>query len=96
MAVRLVGPHGQARVEQEYAAVGPGREQAALVARRGEGRVVVLEADVHVAERGGRGGGRAHGECEAVRLVDVVVGVLAEDDDLDRGEGGVAGPVADC
>lgn len=84
--------HGEARVDEEHAAARPGGEEAALGGRGDEGRVVVLEADVHVAE-GGRGRGRGlDGEGEAVGLGVVVVGVLADDDDFDGVEGGVAGP----
>lgn len=93
VAVRLVGAHRQHGVEQQDAAVGPGRQQAAPVRRRREGRVVDLQGLVDVDQGRRRGRRRAHGEREAVGLVQVVVGVLAEDDDFDGVEGGVPGPV---
>lgn len=86
MAVRLVRPHRQARVEKQHAAVGPRRQEAAVVGRGFEVGVVLFQRNVHVLERG-RGGGRgADGEAQAVRLVDVMVWVLAENDGLDGRE----------
>ena len=94
VAVGLVRAHGQAGVQQEDAAIGPGGEQAAAARRRFEGcGKVVLQAGVDVLERGWGGRGWANGEGEPVGLVDVVVGVLAEDDDFDGRERGVTGPV---
>lgn len=93
VAVGLVGADGQAGVEHEHAALGPRRQQPAFVRRRLEGRVVVLDALVHVGQRRGRGRRRPHGEREPVRLVVVVVRVLADDDGFDFVEGGVSGPV---
>jgi len=96
VAVCLVGAHGEAGVEHEHAAVGPGGEEAGVFGGRRKGGVVLLEAGVHVLE-GGRGGGWCpDGEGEAVGLVVVVVGVLADDDDLDGVEGGMSGPVGGC
>ena len=51
-----------------------------------------MEQFVDVGETGGGGGGGADAEAEAVGLVDVVVGVLAQDYDFHGVEGGVAGP----
>ena len=92
VAVCLVRAHRQRRVEQQHAAVGPGREQAATAHRRLEVRIVGPEGGVDVLERGRCGRGRAHGKGEAVGLVDVVVGVLPEDDAFHRGQRSVAGP----
>ena len=92
VAVGLVRLHRQAGVEQQHAAVGPGRQQAAVARRRLEGRVVALDGRVDVLERRRGRRGRAHREAEPVRLVVVVVGVLAKDDDLDGVERRVAGP----
>jgi hypothetical protein len=92
VAVGLVRPDRQARVEQEHPALGPGCEEAAVAGRRREGRVVVAEPHVHVAQRGRARRRRPDREGEAVRLVDVVVGVLPEDHHLDGVEGRVAGP----
>lgn len=78
VGVGLVGAHRQAGVEQEDAAVGPGRQEPAVLGRRLERpRVVSLQRLVHVAQ--GRRGRRRrpHAEGQAVRLVHVVVRVLA-------------------
>lgn len=92
--VGLVRADRQAGVEHEHAAVRPRGQQAAVLGRRAEARVVLPEGNVHVLERrGGRGRG-ADGEGEAVGLVVVVVGVLADDDDFDVVEGGMTGPEA--
>ena len=97
MAVGLVRPDRQARVEQQDAPVRPGGQQAAVLGRRGEGvRVLLFQELVDVAEGGGSGGGRADGEAEAVGLVGAVVGVLAEDYAFDRVQGSVAGPFVCC
>lgn len=85
--------HGQAGVEEQDAALSPGGEETTVVGGRREGWVVAREGFVDVFE-GGRGGrGRLDGEGEAVGLVVVVVGVLAEDYGFDCVEGGVTGPV---
>jgi hypothetical protein len=84
--------YGQACVEQQDAAVGPGREEAGPLRRRREGRVVSFEALVDVLE-GRRGGCRwADGEAEAVSLVGAVVRVLAEDDCFNSWERCMARP----
>jgi hypothetical protein len=92
VAVGLVRLHRQTRVEQQDAAVGPGRQQAAVVRGRLEIWVVLFQTDVDVAQRGGQFGARPDGEAEPVGLVVVVVGVLAQDDDFDGVERCVAGP----
>ena len=94
VGVGAVGLDGETGVEEEDALAGPGREVA--VGRREESWVVVLEGleDVH---QGGRdaGAGVLDGEGEAVGLVVVVVGVLADDEDADGAERGETGPRVD-
>lgn len=51
-----------------------------------------MEGFVDVFEGRGSRSRRSNGEAEAMGLVDVVVGVLAEDNDFDGVERGVAGP----
>ncbi len=92
VAIWFVCTHRKARVEQQDAAVGPGGQETAVVGWGFERGVVLLEGLVHVLEGRRRAGGRADGEAEAVGLVDVVVGVLAEDDGFDCIEGGMARP----
>ena len=95
MAICLVRAHRETGVEKEDSAVCPWGEEAAVLGRRGESRVVVFEGYVNVFQGGWRGDGGANGEAETVGLVEVVVGVLADDDDFDGVEGGVSGPVGD-
>lgn len=94
VGVGAVGLDGETGVEEEDALAGPGREVA--VGWRAESWVVVLEGleDVH---QGGRdaGAGVLDGEGEAVGLVVVVVGVLADDEDADGAERGETGPRVD-
>lgn len=85
-------PDGQAGVEQEHAAVGPGCQETAFVGRRLEAWVVDFEAFVDVLQGWRSGCGWADGKAEAVGLIHIVVGVLAEDDGFDGREGGVTGP----
>ena len=96
MAVRLVRPHRQARVEHQHAPIRPRSQQPAVLGRRREGRVVLLDGRIDVLQGRRRGRRRADGEAQPVGLVDVVVGVLAENDGFDGGEGRVAGPSAGC
>lgn len=84
VARRLVSFHCQTCIQQQDTAIGPGGEEAALVRGRLEVRVLLCEELVDVEERGGRGGGGPDGEAETVGLVDVVVGVLAQDYTFDR------------
>lgn len=90
--VGLVCAHSQAGVEKEHATLSPGSEQATVLRRRREGGVILFKALVDVLKRG-RGGCRwPNGEAEAVGLVQVVVGILADDDCFDTGKGRVSGP----
>lgn len=78
MTVRLVRPHRQTRVQEQYATVCPGGEQASVLGRRFEALgVFFLEELVDIYEGWRRRGGRADREAEAVGLVGAVVGVLA-------------------
>jgi len=95
MAIRLVRADRKAGIQHKYPAVCPWGEEAPVLGGRDEGRIVFFDGDVDVLERGWGGGGGADGEAEAVGLVEVVVGVLAEDDGFDGVEGGVAGPAAE-
>lgn len=92
VTVRLVRSHGEAGVQQEDAAVCPGSEETAVLGGRSKGWIVLFQGDVDVLEGRGSGGGRTHGEAEAVGLVVVVVGILAEDDGFHGVERCVAGP----
>lgn len=82
----------QAGVEHQHAAVGPGGEQAAILGRGQERRVVVFKGDVDVFEGWGGAGRWADGESEAVSLVGPVVGVLAYYHGFDGWERGMLGP----
>jgi len=89
VGVRGVRLHRQACVEQQDAAVGPWREKPTVLRRRSEGWIVPFEALVDVLQGWRSGCGRADGEAEAVCLVVVVVGILADDDGFDGLEGSV-------
>ena len=82
----------QTGVEEQHAAVRPGCEQAGFVGRGSEGRVVVLQTGEDVLQGGRRDRGRADGEAQAMCLVDIVVGVLAEDYSFDSVEGRMSRP----
>lgn len=90
--VGVVRSHGQAGIEQQHAPLRPGCEEASLVGWRDEVGIIIFEAHVHVSERRRGDRGRPDGEGEPVGLVDVVVGILAENHHANRAEGGEAGP----
>ena len=92
MAIRFVCADGQAGVEEEDAAVGPGGQEPAVARGRGERRIVLFDCCIYILERRGGWGRRPDGEAEAVGLVEVVVGVLAEDHGLHVGKRRVPGP----
>lgn len=83
VAVGLLGAHGQHRVEQQDALLGPRHEQAAVVRRRLEVRVILRERDEHVLQRGRRDPS-ANGKTKPVGLVDVDVGILPDDNRFHR------------
>ena len=95
VAVGVVSADGEAGVEEEDAAVGPGGEQAAVLGWWAEVWVVLLERGVHVLERWWSWGRRPDREAQSMRLVVVVVGVLAQNDGLHFIEWRVARPAVD-
>ena len=72
-----MGAHRKASVQEEDAAVSPRSEQATIIRRRRERRVVFLKCDVDVFEGRWSRSRRAGGEAEAMGLVVIVVRVLA-------------------
>lgn len=92
MAIRFMRSDRKTRVQQQHAAVSPRGEQAAVVGRSFEKRVILFERFVYIFEGRGSGCWCTHGEAEAVGLVEVVIGVLADDDGFDSGEGSMSGP----
>lgn len=94
MTVGVVSADGQTCIEKQDATVGPRRQKTTFVRRRVEGRVIFLQSGVDVLERRWGGCWGTNGEAEAVGLVEVVVGVLAEDDGFDGGERCVTGPMS--
>jgi len=81
----FVGPNGEGGVEEEYALFGPVGEVAVV----GDGHAdVLVQFFEYIDEGRGRGDAFWDGEAEAVGLAGAVVGVLAEEDDLDLVEGG--------
>ena len=81
--------HRQACIEEQYATVRPWCEQSASLGRRSEGRVVSLEAFIDVLKGRRSRCWWADREAEAVCLVVVVVGILADDHGFDGLEGSV-------
>ena len=78
MTERLVRPRRQTGIQEQYATVCPGGEQASVLGRRFEAAgIFFLEKLVDIHEGWRCRGRRADGEAEAVRLVGPVVGVLA-------------------
>ena len=90
VAIRLVCAYCKTGVQEQHAAIGPRCQETAILGWRREGRVILLQGNVDVLERRGRGGRRADGEAETMRLVQVVIGVLADDDGFDGVEGCMA------
>lgn len=84
--------HRQAGVDHEHAPLCPGDEKAAVVGGCDKVGVALFDALVDVDEGGGCACGWSDGEAEAVGLVVVVVGVLADYYCFDGVEGGVSGP----
>jgi hypothetical protein len=82
----------EAGIEKQDSAIGPRCEETTFVWWCGEGGVVVLEGNVDVFETWGSGSWGPDGEGEAMGLIYVVIGILAEDYSFDCVEGCVAGP----
>lgn len=85
--------YGQASVEEQDTAVGPWRQETSSVGWGIEGRVVFLERGINVLEGGRGGSGRTNGETETMGLIEVMIGVLPEDDCFDCGKRCMTGPV---
>lgn len=92
VTVRRVCANSQTSVEHKDTPLCPGNEETPVIRGWHKVWVVLFDALVDVDEGRGCAGGWADGEAEAVGLVFVVVGVLADDDGFDGVEGGVAGP----
>lgn len=92
MAIRLVRAHCQTCIQKQHSTIGPWCKEAAVFGWRGERGVVCAEGDVDVLERGWCGDWGADGEAEAMCLIKVVVGILAEDDRFDGWKGSMSGP----
>lgn len=96
VAIGLMRTDGKTRIEHQNTTICPWYEQTAIVGRRLETRVALLDAFVDVDERWRRSGWRTHGEGQAVGLVIVMIRILANDDDLHVVEGGVPRPRNSC
>lgn len=83
MTVGLVCTHCQACVQHQHTTFGPWRKQATLFRWWFEARVIILQRDINVLQGRGRLARGPHREAESMRLADIVVWVLAENDDLD-------------
>ena len=93
VAVGFVGADREAGVEKEDPTVSPGGEEAAPFGRRLETvGILDLEELVDIHEGRWRWGRGPHGEAEPVGLIEVVIGVLAYDDDFHGGEWRMARP----
>lgn len=77
VTVRFMRSNGQAGIQQQHTPVGPRCEEAAVLGRWLEGRVVFGNRDIDVLQgrRSSRRG--TDGEAEAMSLVKVVIRILA-------------------
>lgn len=96
VAVGLVRAHRQARVEHQHATLRPGCQQPTAVRGCLKPRVIILQTDVDVLQRGRSRCRWPYREAEPVRLVVVMVGILAENHGLDTVDGSISGPSLDC
>lgn len=80
MTIRVVCSYGKTGIQEQHAAIRPRRKKSAVVGWGCECGVVLLQGYVNVLERRGCGRRRADGEAETVSLVEVVIGVLTDDD----------------
>lgn len=80
MAARHMGTHRQRGIEQHDTLTCPAREIALLGGTAAE---VVLDFPENVDQRGWQAHTVGHGKAQSVSLPRLVVGVLADDDDLD-------------
>lgn len=92
MTIGLVCPYRETGIQEQDAAIRPRCEKPAVVGWGRECGVVFLQRNIDVLERRRCGRRRADGEAETVGLVEIVIGVLAEDDGFDGVEGRVARP----
>ncbi len=92
VAVRLMRSNSQTCVQQQYTTVSPRREKSTILWWWLKCRIVFADRNIDVFQgrRSRRRG--TDGEAEAVSLVDVVIGVLAQDDGFDRVERSMPGP----
>ena len=78
------GADRERSIEEEHALVGPAREVAISALRRFAD--IRLDLFEDVSERRRYGYAMMHGEAQAVRLSQAMIGILAEDDDFDLSE----------
>ena len=83
MAISLVCFYGQTGIEHENTTICPWSEEAALIRRRLERWIVLLDGFVDVYERRGCWGRWADREAQSMGLIDVMIWILPEDNGLD-------------
>lgn len=83
MAIRLMCSHCKTGVQEQHAAVSPRCQKTAVLGWGCECRVVLLQGNVDILEGSGCGSRRADRETETVGLVEVVIGILTDDDGFD-------------
>lgn len=76
MAICLMRLNGEASVQHQHSTIRPWSEETAVLGGSYEGRVVLLDGNVHVLERWRSRRGRADREAKTMSLVEVVVGIL--------------------
>ncbi len=92
VAVRLVRSNRQTCVQQQHTTISPRREKSTVLWRWLECRIIFADRNIDVFQGWWSRRRGADGEAEAVSLVDVVIGVLAQDDGFDRVERSMPGP----
>lgn len=84
VTVGLMGSNRKTSIEEQYAAVRPRGKKPTSIRRFFEVWVVFFQGDVYVLEGWRCRDGWADGEAEPVRLIDIVIGILTNDERFHR------------
>lgn len=92
MAVGLVGTNSEACVEHQNATLGPRREKPTFISWRLEVRIVNLDSLVDIDQRRWGSDRGSDGEAQAMGLVMIVIGILANNYHFNGVQRCVSGP----